>query len=147
MASQHGDFATELHSKGYRLTPQRHLIMAAVQQAGDHVTPEQVYETVHRQNPAISRATIYRTLDFLCEVRLIHAMRWGAHTYYEIVGDQPHHHLICRACGAIEQLDHALLEQLFKAIDEKHCFIIDVDHITLFGLCRRCRTREKIPAA
>ena len=147
MTNLYGDFATQLHLRGYRLTPQRHLILAAVQQAGDHVTPDQVYETVHQQSPAISRATIYRTLDFLCEVRLIHAMHWGAHTYYEIVGDQPHHHLICRTCGAIEPLDHSLLEHLFEAIDEKHSFTIDMDHVTLFGLCGRCRAGEKRPAA
>ena len=69
------DVATHLHTQGYRLTPQRQAILEAVRQAGDHVTPEQVYETVHTQQPAISRATIYRTLDFLCEQRLITALR------------------------------------------------------------------------
>ena len=116
MENPYSDFATELRSQGYRLTPQRHLIMAAVQQARGHVTPEQVYETVHRQNPAISRATIYRTLDFLCEMRWIHAMYWGGQMYYEIAGDEPHHHLICRDCGTIESLDPALREGLFDAI-------------------------------
>ena len=142
MANPYSDFATELRSQGYRLTPQRHLIMAAVQQARGHVTPEQVYETVHRQNPAISRATIYRTLDFLCEMRWIHAMYWGGQMYYEIAGDEPHHHLICRDCGTIESLDPALLEGLFDAIQHKHRFTIDMDHLALFGLCQRCRGGE-----
>ena len=71
MAFSSIDVATQLHTLGYRLTPQRLSILEAIRGAGDHVTPEQVYETVHQQNPAISRATIYRTLDFLCEQRLI----------------------------------------------------------------------------
>src|SRR5512134_1697081 len=93
------DFAARLHSQGYRLTSQRQLILEAIRRADDHVTPEQVYATIHRHHPAVSRATIYRTLDFLCEMRLIHAMRWGGKMYYEIAGEEPHHHLVCRACG------------------------------------------------
>ena len=77
MAQTAIDFATQLHAHGYRLTPQRQLILEAVRRADDHITPEDVYQRVHRQNPAISRATIYRTLDFLCEMRLIHALYWG----------------------------------------------------------------------
>ena len=102
---------THLHAQGYRLTPQRQLILEAVRRAETHVTPEQVYDRVHRQQPTISRATIYRTLDFLCEVRLIHALYWGGQMYYEIAGDEPHHHLICRTCGGVDQIDHVLLRR------------------------------------
>src|SRR5512139_29721 len=94
VSTAHADFADQLHRQGYRLTPQRHLILDIVRKAGAHVTPEQVYARVYQQNPAVSRATIYRTLDFLCEVHMIHAMQWGDRTYYEIAGDKPHHHLI-----------------------------------------------------
>jgi len=137
------DFVTHLHAQGYRLTPQRQLILEAVRRAEKHVTPEQVYDRVHRRHPTISRATLYRTLDFLCEQRLIHAMYWGGQMYYEIVRDEPHHHLICRDCGAIEQLDHALLEDLICAVQKQHRFEIDMDHIALFGLCRKCRVSVK----
>lgn len=147
MAQPATDFATHLHAQGYRLTPQRQLILDAICRAGAHVTPEQVYGAVHQQHPAISRATIYRTLDFLCEMRLIHAMYWGGQMYYEIVGDEPHHHLICRDCGAIEQLDHALLEELIGAVAKQHRFDIDMDHVALFGLCRKCRVSMKKPGA
>ncbi|NTU64872.1 MAG: transcriptional repressor, partial [Chloroflexi bacterium] len=118
------DFVTHLHSQGYRLTPQRHLILEAVRQAEEHVTPEQVYASVHRQNPAISRTTIYRTLDFLCEMRLIHALYWGGQMYYEIVDDQPHHHLVCRICGVMVECEHDLLQVLFEAVEKQHGFTI-----------------------
>ena len=80
MAQPAVDVVTHLHAQGYRLTPQRQLILEAVRQAETHVTPEQVYDRVHRRQPTISRATLYRTLDFLCEQRLIHAMRWAGQT-------------------------------------------------------------------
>jgi Fur family ferric uptake transcriptional regulator len=137
------DFAVRLHSQGYRLTPQRQLILAAVQQANDHVTPDDVYVRVHRRNPAISRATIYRTLDFLCEQRLIHALYWGGQMYYEIADEQPHHHLVCRACGGMVECEHDLLQILFEAVEKKHRFSIDMDHVALFGLCQQCRGSQQ----
>ncbi len=139
MAQPAADFAAQLHSQGYRLTPQRQLILEAVRRSGDHLTPEEVYRRVHRRNPAISRATIYRTLEFLCELRLIHALYWGGQMYYEITDDQPHHHLVCRACGAMEECEHDLLQNLFKMVEKRHRFTIDMDHMALFGLCRKCR--------
>lgn len=143
MAQLAADFVAHLHAQGYRLTPQRHLILEAVRQAGDHMTPEAVYQLVHRQNPAISRATIYRTLDFLCEMRLIHALYWGGQMYYEIADEHAHHHLVCRSCGAMDECEHELLQALFEAVEKKHRFTIDMDHVALFGLCRQCRGSEK----
>ena len=143
MAQLAADFAAHLHARGCRLTPQRHLILEAVRQADDHVTPDEVYAAVHRQNPAISRATIYRTLDFLCEVRLIHALYWGGQMYYEIADDQPHHHLVCRACGGMEECEHDVLQVMFEAVEKKHHFLIDMDHVALFGLCRQCQGSGK----
>ncbi len=137
------DFAAQLHSQGYRLTSQRQLILEVIRRADDHVTPEQVYTTIHRRNPAISRATIYRTLDFLCEMRLIHALYWGGQMYYEITTDRPHHHLICHACGGIEECQPDLLQVLFEAVEKKHRFSIDMDHVALFGLCQHCRESGK----
>ena len=143
MPAVSNDFAAQLRTQGYRLTPQRLLILDAIRRAKDHVTPEQIYQTVHQQNSAISRTTIYRTLDFLCEMRLVTAMRWGGQTYYEIVGETPHHHLVCRACGALEALDPALLDALIAAIEKKHRFTVDMNHVALFGLCGPCRAEAK----
>jgi Fur family ferric uptake transcriptional regulator len=132
------DVVTHLHAQGYRLTPQRQLILHAVRQAEMHVTPEQVYDHVHRKQPTISRATIYRTLEFLCEVRLIHALYWGGQMYYEIADAQPHHHLVCRTCGGMVECEQDLLLLLFEAVEKKHRFTIDMDHVALFGVCQRC---------
>jgi Fur family ferric uptake transcriptional regulator len=132
----------KLHTRGFRLTPQRHLILETIRQADDHVTPDQIYARVHARNPAISRATIYRTLEFLCEMKLAVALQWGGQTYYEFAGETPHHHLICRNCGDIVQIDHSLIDLLTENIYRKHHFKVDMDHIALFGLCEDCRRKE-----
>jgi Fur family ferric uptake transcriptional regulator len=133
------DYAALMRERGFRVTPQRQIILDAVCESGGHTTPEQIYERVHSKTPALNRATIYRNLDFLCEMRLVVAVRIGDQTYYEIAGDKPHHHLICRTCGKSEQIGHEAVEAFFGKIERDHDFTIDMDHVGLFGLCARCR--------
>ncbi len=139
MSHYDSDYASRMRERGYRVTPQRQLILDALCEAGNHATPDQIYDRVRAIAPAINRATVYRTLDFLCELRLIVAMQWGKHTYYEIAGVTPHHHLICRTCGAIEQIDPKIVNTMVNRIDREQDFGVDMDHIVLFGLCARCR--------
>ncbi|HET7087977.1 MAG TPA: Fur family transcriptional regulator [Anaerolineae bacterium] len=136
------NYAALMRKRGFRVTPQRQVILDAICEGGGHTTPEEIYRRVHAKAPAINRATVYRTLDFLCELHLVVAMRVGDQAYYEIAGETPHHHLVCRACGAMIALDNALLEGLVASIDKKHHFYVDMDHVGLFGLCEDCRRAE-----
>jgi len=136
------DYASVMRDRGFRVTPQRQLILDAICESAGHTTPDKIYERVKAKAPAINRATVYRTLDFLSELRLIVAIRMGGQTYYEIAGETPHHHLICRNCGGMMQLDNALIDQLIEEVDEKYHFTIDMDHVGLFGLCEPCRRAE-----
>ncbi len=134
------DYAALLRSQGFRVTPQRRLILDAVCEGGGHTTLEEVYARVHERAPVINRATFYRTLNFLCEMRLVVAADIGdGRTVYEIAGVQPHHHLVCRACGYVFQVDHEALAALFTQVDREFDFEIDMDHLVLFGLCAHCR--------
>lgn len=137
------DFAERIRAQGYRLTPQRQLILDAICELGGHVTPEAICTWVRAKAPAVNRATVYRSLDFLCEVRLVVAAHIGRQTVYELAGDHPHHHLICRTCDAVIQLDQAAVDAFFAQIDRRQNFAVDMDHMTLFGLCPRCRRRGR----
>jgi Fur family ferric uptake transcriptional regulator len=139
MSHQEHDFTRRMRERGFRVTPQRQLILDAICASGGHTTPEEIVARVQAQAPALNRATVYRTLDFLCELRLVVAMKIGDHTYYEIAGETPHHHLVCRACGGQLPLDHAELERLFRSVARTHRFLIDMDHVALFGLCEQCQ--------
>ena len=132
------DFANKLHREGYRLTPQRQLILEAVRKAGGHLTPDQVYTRVHTRHPAISRATIYRTLDFLCEMRLAVAMQWVGQTYYEIAGEQPHHHLICRQCREIIDFHWPSIDEAVLPDELSHWGKIDSRNVVVYGICNNC---------
>lgn len=133
------DYAERIRALGFRLTPQRQMVLDAICELGGHVTPEAIYEWVRTKSPAVNRATVYRNLDFLCEVRLVVAAHIGRQTVYEIAGERPHHHLICRACDTVIQLDGEIVTAFFAQIERRQHFAVDMDHLTLFGLCPNCR--------
>lgn len=138
MNYQMGDWASRMRGHGFRVTPQRQLILEAIYESGGHTTPEEIYERVHAKAPAVNLATIYRTVDFLRELRLITEMHVGGKTYYEIAGEAPHHHLVCRRCGHVEQIDHTTVVGLFARIEEEQQFKVETDHLALVGLCKHC---------
>ena len=71
MSHNTAEINQQLRDAGYRVTPQRQLILDAVCELGEHVAPDAVYEHVRRIAPSLSRATVYRTLHFLTEQRIL----------------------------------------------------------------------------
>lgn len=141
------DYATRIRRLGFRLTPQREMILDVICEAGGHVTPEFIYARVQAKSPAVNRATVYRNLDFLCDMRLIVAAHIGRHTVYEIASPEPHHHLVCRQCGTETALPHEVVQAFFQQIDQELNFAVDMEHLTLFGLCPTCRQSEPVRRA
>ena len=139
MTHHTSDYLTMLRDRGFRVTPQRQMILDAICESGSHTTPEEIYERIHAKAPAINLATVYRTVAFLSELRLITEMHVGGKTYYEIVGEAPHHHLVCRKCGHTEQIDHATIADLFERIAADQQFKVETDHLALVGLCKYCQ--------
>jgi Fe2+ or Zn2+ uptake regulation protein len=128
-----------LHSQGYRMTPQRLVILSILENAGRHLTPQEVFERSQRVLPGMTEATIYRSLNFLTEQGLVLAAHIGSgQLVYEIAGHD-HHHLICRACGETREIDHALLESLYQQFQVNTGYQIDSLHLTFFGLCPGCQ--------
>lgn len=138
MKSIQETFKSTVHRRGLRVTPQRQLILDAIVESEGHVSLQNIIEFVQAKSPAISLPTIYRTLDFLCEIRMVVALRVGNTTYYEIAKDRPHHHLVCRRCGALEVLPHAEVQRFFGKIERSYKFKVDMEHLGLFGLCGHC---------
>ncbi len=143
MTHQTLDYATLMRERGCRVTPQRQLILDVVCHGGGHTTPDEVYARVQARAPAVNRTTVYRTLDFLCEMRLVVAAKIGGHMFYEIAGATPHHHLVCRKCNKVEQISHDAVKSFFARIERDRQFLIDMDHLALFGLCQNCRREPK----
>ncbi|GAA1476879.1 transcriptional repressor [Nocardioides aestuarii] len=133
------DWKAKLRGSGYRLTPQRELILAAVERLG-HATPDEVLAEVRKQSSAVNQSTVYRTLEVLEELGLVrHAHLSDRAPTYHSVTDHEHFHLVCRNCQKVVSVDPDVLKPLLQTLDTDHGFTADVGHLTVFGLCEECR--------
>lgn len=134
--------AEVLRSRGLRLTAQRQLILEAVHELG-HSTPEQVHNAVREVAAGVNITTIYRTLELLEELGLVtHThLSHGSPTYHR-AGDDQHVHLVCRSCGAVDEVDPATLTPLAGLLATERGFQVDIGHVSFFGVCRKCGEQE-----
>lgn len=133
-----------IKKQGYRLTPQRQMILDALQESDGHCTPEEVYARVQRKSSAVNRTTVYRTLDFLVRLGLVStAHMQGNQVIYELASAEPHHHLVCQQCNQITQIDHELVASLFAILEQQKGFKINTDHLVLFGICTQCQAQQQ----
>ena len=132
------DWHEQLRARGHRLTPQRELVLAAVERLG-HATPDEVYAEVRRHSQSINLSTVYRTLELLDELDLIrHAhLTDRAPTYHSATGHE-HAHLVCRACGRTTSIGRDEVEEALSALAARHGFAPDYGHLTVFGTCLAC---------
>ncbi len=132
-----------IRQHGFRVTPQRKAILRAVIEGGGHSSVEEVYQRVKASLPGINLATVYRDLNFLCELRILVAADVGGRNWvFELAGEVPHHHLVCRTCGKVERIEQKEVQALVDRMAAEHEFLIDMDHIALFGLCKDCRKKQ-----
>jgi Fur family ferric uptake transcriptional regulator len=133
-----------LRDAGQRVTPQRLMILGAFADLGEHLSAEAVFERVEAQTPALNRSTIYRTLELFRDLGLISETDLGGGVrHYQLLDAGRHHHLICRACGAMIELDDDLIDPLRAAVRERHGFEPCIDHLALFGWCASCAATRR----
>jgi Fur family ferric uptake transcriptional regulator len=130
---RHRSWDEELRSRGYRVTPQRQLVLEAVAKL-NHATPEEIAACVQQTAKGVNISTIYRTLELLDSLGLV------AHTHLNhLASDAGHAHLVCQNCGKIDEASPEEVAPLTKVLDEKRKFETNVSHLTVFGLCNDCR--------
>ena len=133
------EYVPQLHSRGFRVTSQRMAILHVLRHSQTHLSPSEVYELARRELPGLTEPTVYRTLEFLSNNRLVQsAQTHGGHLVYQITSDQ-HHHVICSICGCTLEVEHKLLEKMYRRLEAATGYIINDDHATFFGLCPECQ--------
>jgi Fur family transcriptional regulator, ferric uptake regulator len=141
MSDQRTDYGSVLRRRGFRMTPQREVILDAIGQGHGHTAFDAIFARVQARSPAMNRATLYRTLEFLRQQQLIFSAEIGGQTVYEIAQDEPHHHLVCIHCGSTEELPHEDVKPFFDQLERERQFTVLTNHLALFGLCRNCRAQ------
>ena len=124
-----------------RVTPQRRVILRHVQRLHGHFTAERLLAEVEPDLPGVSLPTVYSTLDLLEDVGLVRRVvgLGGAEVYDS--RPEPHHHLVCRSCGAIADVDCAVGEIPCLTASDDHGYVVDEAEVIYWGLCPACSAR------
>jgi Fur family ferric uptake transcriptional regulator len=138
------DWNDVLRDYGFRITPQRQLVLEAVNSLG-HATPEELLTEVQKTAAAVNLSTIYRTLEVLEQVGLVtHAhIGHGAPTYHS-VDDEAHIHLVCDVCQNVTSIPANSAEVFVQLLREQVGFETDVAHVSVHGQCATCVGRQKL---
>ena len=136
---QLGDIIHKLSELGYRLTPQRIMILSAIENSDSHISAEEIYVRVVAKYPHVNISTVYRTLELLKRLGLVtETDLGGGRVRYHPADKGHHHHLVCQECGAIIDLDESTLFSLRDTLLREYKFIADVRHLAIFGRCVNC---------
>ena len=137
---EHQDIVAKLSQRGYRLTPQRIMILEAIENSDHHISAEEIHAQIVARYPNVNISTVYRTLELLKRLGLVTETDLGeGRVRYHPVEKGHHHHLVCRECGAIIDLDESLLTPLRSALLREYQFDADLRHLAILGRCVRCR--------
>ena len=128
-----------LRKRGYRLTPQRHMILSVIQEADGHLSIDQITQRVQEHNPNVSLSTVYRTLELLRELGLVREVHLpGEQPHFEAVEGTAHHHLVCRRCRTVIHLDDTLLGNLNEKLQNQYHFHGLTLDLVAAGYCDAC---------
>jgi len=138
--TQSGDIISKLSEKGYRLTPQRMMILSAIEDSDDHISAEEIYVQVVAKYSHVNISTVYRTLELLKRLGLVTETDFGGgRVRYHPADKGHHHHLVCTECGAIIDLDESVLSSLKDTLLREYKFSADLRHLAILGRCANCR--------
>ncbi len=133
------DIAGKLSKQGYRLTPQRMMILSAIENSDSHISAEEIYAQIVTRYPNVNISTVYRTLELLKRLGLVTETNLGeGRVRYHPAEKGHHHHLVCQECGAIIDLDESLLASLKSALLQEYKFNADLRHLAILGRCINC---------
>jgi Fur family ferric uptake transcriptional regulator len=136
----------KLRAEGGRVTVARIAVLNVLEAAGGHLTADDIATEVQLAQPAVHRATVYRTLDSLVEVGVVsHThLGHGAAVYHLVDGE--HIHSQCQSCGRIIDLDAGLLAAAARVLLADHGFVLDASHSALLGTCEDCAHARPHPS-
>lgn len=137
-ATSTNDWRADLRARGYRLTPQRELILKAVQDL-DHAAPEDILAEVRKTAEGVNISTVYRALELLEKLGLVSHTHLGhGAPAYHATTEPDHVHLVCRSCQRVTEASPDIAAELVTRLVDERGFHADVRHLTMFGTCRDC---------
>ena len=132
-----------LRDQGYRLTPQRMLILSVVEEGDGHLGVDEVFRRAKESYPYMDIATVYRTLHLLKNLGVVTEVAIGDRLHYELTDPTgPHHHMVCRVCNGAFTLSPSYLEEFHNTLLQEFGFEPDLEHFTVTGRCSECQSKD-----
>jgi Fur family ferric uptake transcriptional regulator len=133
--------ASDLRREGYRVTPQRAVILETIAHLDRHSSVNEVFELAKARLPGLNIATVYRTLEKLHEAGLMDLLSTSGDSMRFSLRDRSnrHGHLHCRICGLEFEIPADYFSKMIDEIKIQYGFKVDGDHLTLGGICGDCR--------
>lgn len=132
------DWAGRLREQGFRITPQRQLVLQSVNSL-EHGTPEEILIEVQRTASGVNLSTVYRTLEVLESVGLItHTHIGHGSPVYHSKEQAPHIHLVCDSCAEVMSIPAAAASEFVADLEETYGFEPAMTHMAVTGLCKSC---------
>lgn len=129
-----------LRDAGLRVTRPRTAVLAAVQDH-PHVDCATVYDVVRAVLPGVSRQVVFDCLNTFTEIGIVRRIEpAGSPARYELRHGDNHHHLVCRGCGAVADVDCVVGAAPCMTADDQSGFVIDEAEVIYWGRCSTCRT-------
>ncbi|MBU0495422.1 MAG: transcriptional repressor [Chloroflexi bacterium] len=130
----------QLRARGFRLTPQREMVLSVLHDGEGLVTAEEGHSRVQRLSSAVDISTVYRTLGLLPKFDLVSSVDPGdGQRRYEFLGlHGAHLHLICQACGQVSGIDLEVAPALVEQLQAACGFQAALDQLSIPGLCPAC---------
>jgi Fur family ferric uptake transcriptional regulator len=139
------DLSKFLKEKGFRLTKERASILQKILSLHGHFDPEDLYLQIKKTGEKASRASVYRTLNVLCECGIIEKIRKTDHgsVYEQTFGHGHHDHMHCLQCGVTLEFFSEQLEKIQDAVCKKQGFRGTSHTLEIRGYCKKCQKKIK----
>ncbi len=136
-----------LRTKKIKVTPQRMAVYSVLRDTRSHPNVEMIYKKLKPNYPAMSLATVYKTVDVLKKVGLIQELNVGEGGLRYDAFVEPHSHAYCESCSRVDDVESIPIEKiqdnnLFKKVREETGFTVNATQIFFYGFCPECQ--EKI---
>lgn len=133
----------ELSARGYKVTPQRRIILQVLADSSRHLSAEEIAEQVKKIEAGISVATVYRNINLMVELGIVSKLDLhDGPARYEL--NQGHnHHLVCLGCGIAVKLDVCPMQDEIRKVIQENGFEVESHHFEITGYCRECQARRQ----
>jgi Fur family transcriptional regulator, stress-responsive regulator len=132
------DYERVLRGANLRVTRPRMAVLSAIHEH-PHAVTNSIVDAVHGADPAVSRGAVYDVLRALTDAGLVRRIEpAGSVARYESRTGDNHHHVICRSCGAIADVDCAVGETPCLTASDAHGFTVDEAEVIYWGRCPDC---------